>query len=131
MLTLVAFVDDHVSVLDPPVATVAGDALSVTVGSAATVTVAVAVTEPPALVAVMVYVVVADGETLRVPDALTVPTPWLMLTLVALVLDHVNVDDWPPAIEVGDALNVTVGGATTVTVAVAVTLPTALVAVIV
>ena len=73
----------------------------------------------------------AGGDTLRVPDALTVPIPWLMLTVVALVLDHVSVDDWPDAIDVGAALNVTVGGGTTVTVAVAVALPTALVAVIV
>jgi hypothetical protein len=54
-----------------------------------------------------------------------------MLTLVAFVLVHVSVEDWPGAIGLGEALKVTVGGATTVTVAVAVTLPTALVAVIV
>jgi hypothetical protein len=77
MLTPVAFVEVHESVLDWPAVRLVGEAVSVTVGNAATVTVAVAVTDPPALVAVMVYVVVVVGETLREPDAIgvTVPTP--------------------------------------------------------
>ena len=54
--------------------------------------------------------VVAVGDTLRVPDAATVPIPWLMLTVVALVVLQLKVADWPLAIEVGDALNVAVGG---------------------
>ena len=63
------------------------------------------------------------------PDAATVPMPWLIYTVVAFVLDHVSVDDDPETIEAGDALSVTVGSGVTVTVAVAVTDPTPLVAV--
>jgi hypothetical protein len=53
-LTVVALVDDHVSVLDWPAVMLAGDAVNVTVGSGVTVTVVVAVTDPPALLAVIV-----------------------------------------------------------------------------
>jgi hypothetical protein len=77
-------------------------------------------------------VVVAVGLTDLVPDAVTVPMPWLMVTVVAFVLDQVSVDAAPDVIDVGDALIVTVGsggGALTVTVAVAVTEPVAFVAV--
>ena len=52
-----------------------GDAVSDTVGSGITVTVAVAVTDPTALVAVTVYVVVEAGETLWVPAVATLPMP--------------------------------------------------------
>ena len=72
------------------------------------------------------------GLTDLVPDAATVPMPWLIDTVVAFELDHVSVDDAPDVMEVGEALIVTVGtagGAVTVTVAVAVTEPVALVAV--
>ncbi len=44
-------------------------------GAGVTVTVAVALTLPDELVAVSVYVVVADGETTRDPDAATLPIP--------------------------------------------------------
>ena len=74
----------------------------------------------------------AVGLTDRVPDAATVPMPWLMETLVAFVLDHVKVDAAPAVMEAGEALIVTVGsvgGAVTVTVAVAVTEPAVLAAV--
>ena len=65
------------------------------------------------------------------PDVATVPMPWLMLTDVALVLDHESVDAAPEAIDVGDAVSVAVGSGvvSSVTVVVAVTEPTALVAV--
>jgi hypothetical protein len=43
----VALVDDQVSVVDPPLAMLAGVAVSVTTGRGTTVTVAVAVAEPP------------------------------------------------------------------------------------
>ena len=72
------------------------------------------------------------GLTDRVPDAATVPMPWLIETVVAFVLDQVSVDAAPDVIEVGEALSVTAGsggGVVTVTVAVAVTEPVALVAV--
>lgn len=44
-------------------------------GAGATVTVASAVVDPAPFVAVSVYVVVAAGETARVPEAATVPIP--------------------------------------------------------
>ena len=69
------------------------------------------------------------GLTDLVPDAVTVPIPWSIETLVAFVLDQVSVDAAPDVIEAGEALIVTVGSAVTVTVAVAVTEPAALVAV--
>ena len=54
---------------------VVGDAESVAVGAEPTVIVTVSVTLPDELVAVMVYVVVAAGDTLREPLAGTVPMP--------------------------------------------------------
>ena len=101
-------------------------------GGALTVTVAVAVTDPAVLVAVTVYVVLEVGLTDLVPDAVTVPMPWSMATVVAFVLDQVSVDAPPEMMEAGEALNVAVGrvgAAVTVTVAVRVTEPAALVAV--
>ena len=44
---------------------------------------------------------------------------------VALVADHVKVDDWPAAIEAGAALNVMLGGGMTVTTALAEAVPPA------
>ena len=74
---------------------------------------------------------VAVGDTLRVPDAATVPMPWLMVTDVAFDVVHVSVEDWPELIVVGDADSEAVGSDPTVTVAVAVSLPAEFVAVIV
>jgi hypothetical protein len=72
------------------------------------------------------------GETLLVPEAGTVPIPWLIVTDVALVVDHVSVDEPPAVIEAGDAVSVAVGiGGVTVTEALAVAVPVALVAVMV
>ena len=74
----------------------------------------------------------AVGLTDVVPDAATVPMPWLIETVVAFVLDQVSVEDAPDVIDAGEALIVTVGsvgGALTVTVAVEVTEPAELVAV--
>ena len=73
--------------------------------------------------------VVVVGLTDLVPDVATVPMPWLIETVVAFVLDQVSVDVAPDAMDVGEALIVTVGGVMTVTVAVAVTEPAELVAV--
>jgi hypothetical protein len=54
--------------------------------------------------------VVAEGETVAVPDAGNpVPTPLSMLTELACVELHVNVELPPGATEFGDAVNVTVG----------------------
>ena len=134
MVTLVALVDVHVKVDEPPDAIVVGDALIDTVGTGAvafTVTVADDVTDPTEFVAVSVYVVVAVGDTLRLPDAATVPIPWLMVTDVAFAVLHVSVDDCPELMVVGDADSEAVGSELTVTVAVSVSLPLELVAVIV
>ena len=74
----------------------------------------------------------AAGDTLVVPAGDTVPTPWLIVIDVALVVDHVSVAALPATIETGDATSVAVGGGgVTVTVVIAVTVPVALVAVIV
>ena len=64
------------------------------------------------------------GLTLAVPDAGLLPTPLSIEIDVALVLDHVSVDDWPALMEVGEAEKVAVGaGCVTVTVAVFVVVP--------
>src|SRR6185295_5067479 len=70
-----------------------------------TLTVAVDVTGPDELVAVNVYVVVELGETLREPDAETVPMPGLMVTAVDPLTLQTRVEDPPGEIEVGDAVN--------------------------
>jgi hypothetical protein len=98
--------------------------LGVQVVLAPTLTVAAAVADPPAPVAVIVYVVVAVGLTDLVPDVPTAPIPLSIVTEVAFVLDQVNVDDCPEVMVVGLADSVTVGAPVevpTVTVAVEVT----------
>ena len=50
------------------------------------------------------------GETVREPFNDTLPMPWSILTLSALVVVHVSVDDSPSLIEGGSAKNVTSGG---------------------
>lgn len=75
MLTEVAFEVVHVSVEDWPELMLAGDAENVAVGDEPTVIVTLSVTLPEELVAVMVYVVVAAGDTAREPLAATVPMP--------------------------------------------------------
>ena len=113
----------QVSVLLLPGATAAGLAEKVICGTVITVTVVELVVVPPGPVAVMVYVVVADGVTTRVPLKATVPMPWLMLTVVAFVDDQVSVVFWPRLIDAGDTLMLTVGGWFTVTVTLAVLEP--------
>src|ERR1019366_5049548 len=85
----------------PPVAMTVGEAVKLsTLGTPPppTVTVTAAVTEvtPSAPVAVRVYVVVADGETLWLPFAATVPTPLLIVTVEApvVVQDSREVCPW-------------------------------------
>ena len=55
--------------------------------------------------------VVAAGDTVRVPPAtgVTEPMPWLMLTDVALVVDQLSVLDCPVRMVCGEAESVTVG----------------------
>lgn len=86
-----------------------------------TVVDAVAVLLP---VAVKVYSVVLVGLTTVVPDAETIPIPWLIETVVAFVVAQVKVEVFPAMIVAGEAESVAVGApACTVTVAVAVTVP--------
>jgi hypothetical protein len=125
---LVALVELQVSVAEPPLATVVGDAVSVTVGAdeAATETVTDWLPEPPGPAQVRVNVVVA----------LSAPVDWLPLVAraplqpplavqpVALVELQVSVADSPLAIEAGAALSVTAGtGDVTVTVTVRLLVP--------
>jgi len=74
-----------------------------------------------------VYVVVAVGETIRDPLALTADP--FNVTVVAFELDHWSVELWPLWIDIGIALISAVGiGAFTVTVVVSVTEPAELLA---
>jgi len=112
MLTLVASVDDHVSIADWPRLMEVGETFADTVGTGGinTVTVAVDVADPALLVAVSVYVVVLVGVTDRVPDGVTAPIPGVMLTEDALVVLQVSVDESPSVMDVGEAPRVAVGG---------------------
>jgi hypothetical protein len=75
-------------------------------------------------------VVVADGETEVEPELATRPTPLLIDTDVAPVVDQLSVDDCPGATDAGSAVRLAVGGAgLTVTVAELVVVPPAPVAV--
>ena len=79
-------------------------------GGLPTVTVTERVVVPPAPVQASVYVAVAVGETPWVPAMPLLPLQAPeAVQLVALVLDHVSVLDWPDVIEVGLAPSVTVG----------------------
>lgn len=87
--------------------------------------VALAASLPVTLLQVSVKVPVNEGETTDVPDVARVPLQLPeAVQLLALVLDQVSVDDSPSSIDVGAAVNVTVGaGGLTVTVVVAAPLP--------
>jgi hypothetical protein len=117
----VALVELHVSVEAPPLATEVGLAVRVTVGAGATVTVAVTtLLVPPVPLQLSEYEAVAlRAPVLCVPlVALAPPQLPDAVQEAAFVELHVSVEEPPPAIEVGFAVNVTVGAATTVTVAV-------------
>jgi hypothetical protein len=118
----VAFVELHVSVEAPPLATDVGFAVSVTVAAGTTVTVAVAtLLVPPAPVQISEYDVVAViAPVLCVPLIDLAPLqPPEAVHDVALVELHVSVEVPPLATEVGFADSVTVAIPGTVTVAVA------------
>jgi hypothetical protein len=125
MLTLVALDTFQQSDAWPPAAMTVGEAVKLsTVGTAPpTVTVTAAETEvtPSAPVAVRVYVVVADGETLVLPFADTVPTPLLIVTVEAPVVVQDKSEVPPLLMLVGDAAKRTIAGldAPTVTVTLA------------
>jgi hypothetical protein len=116
---LVAFVDDQVSVLALPLATLVGLALNATVGRASTVTVVDCAAVPPLPVQLSVNVLsVVSAAVEVVPDAVLLPVHApLAVQLVALVDDQVSVVVLPLVTLPGFALSVTVGRADTVTVA--------------
>ena len=108
----VALALDQVRVELLPAVMVAGDAVIDAVGTgfvwvAPTVTVDVAVVDVRSPVTVRVYIFVALGETVLVPDAATLAPS--KVTSVALVLDQVKVVLWPAAIVAGAALSLAVG----------------------
>ena len=124
---LVALVDDHVSELLPPLDTLVGFAVSVTVGAGAVVvTVTDRLVEPPlpahdnvnvvfAVSAEVVWLPLVALEPLQPPEA---------VQLVALVVVHVRVDEPPLTTEAGLAVSVTDGALeATVTVVVRLALP--------
>jgi hypothetical protein len=80
-----------------------------------TVRLATLVILPPVPVAVRIYVVVIVGLTVLVPLIATEPIPWLIETVVALLVTHVNVAKAPEEIEIGAIVKVAVGAGLTVT----------------
>ena len=121
---LVALVLDHVSVDAPPLATLVGEALKVSVGAGRMVTLTLRLTEPPAPLQLSVKVEsVVSAPVEAVPLTALVPdhAPEAR-QLAALVVVHVSVDALPLATLVGEVLKVSVGGAMATT-AVCVTLP--------
>jgi hypothetical protein len=125
-----ALVDDHVNVVEPPLATLVGFAVMVTVGcgvGGAIVTFAVAAAVPPRPVQVNV-----NADALVIEVLISLPLVFLApdqlpeaVQLVALVDDHVSVAPPPLITVVGLAVMVTVGGGATATFAVAATTPPA------
>ena len=122
----VAFVEDQVRVEVPPLVTVLGLAVSVTVGggvAGVTVTVADALADPPLPLQVRVKVLLAAVSVLLLtdPDVVRLPdhAP-LAVQLLAFVEDHASAVRLPLATIVGVADSVTdgaTGGGATVTVA--------------
>jgi len=109
----VAFVEVHVNVLLPPLATVVGADDNVTVGAGValvTETEALAWAVPPSPVQLSVNVALAFNVPLRLPESAFAPlqSPEAVHD-VAFVEVHVKVALPPLAMVVGDAVNVTVG----------------------
>src|SRR5438128_10996714 len=116
---------------DTPTATDAGLPLKLEIaGAGMTGAVVVSVTGPPSPVAVKVYVVVTEGvTTVEVP--VTAPTPWSMVSEVALLTLQDSVEELPMPIVVGLAAKLAMAGAGARTVSVVedVAIPPAFVAV--
>lgn len=116
----VALVEDQLSVDEPPLTTVVGDALNVTDGSggAVTVTVTDCVAEPPAPLQDRAKDVLAVSTPVDTePEVALFPLqPPEAVQKVALVDDQLSVDEPPLAIVVGVAVSVTDGAANCVTV---------------
>jgi hypothetical protein len=113
---VVAFVDDHVRLVDDPVVTELGFAVSVTVGNtgAVTVTDALAVPEPPLPEHVRVKLALAvSAAEFSVPLVALLPVqPPEAVQDVALVLDQVSAVVAPVVTLTGLADRVTVGAGT-------------------
>lgn len=110
MSTEVALLEDQVNVVACPAVIVVGCAESCTVGppfvggAEVTVTVVAAVVFAPAApLAVMVYVVLVVGVTVREPERLCAPIPGCMSIAVALAELQVKVATCPAWIDVGNA----------------------------
>jgi hypothetical protein len=103
-------VDPHVSIEDWPEEMEVGlaDRVAVGVETVPTVTVALAFAVPPGPVQTTLYVCVAVGDTLAVPDVPEAVKP-VPVQDVAFVELHVRVDDPPAVIEAGLAERVAVG----------------------
>jgi hypothetical protein len=119
----VALVELHVNVELPPLAITEGAAANVAAGMMLTRTVDTLLV-PPVPVHVKEYeLAIVTAPVLCVPLVALAPLqPPVAVQEVALVELHVNVELPPLAMEVGLAVNVTVGAGTTVTVAVAIEL---------
>jgi hypothetical protein len=119
MVTEVALVEVQVSVQYPPDGIETGVAVNVIVGAPRaggfTVTVAELTTCVPPLLAVAVYVVVAEGVTVTGVEAellrATDPIPLLIVTEVALLEVHVRVTVVPAVTDEGCAVSAIVGAA--------------------
>jgi hypothetical protein len=125
---LVALVDDHVSMLVPPAATLVGLAVNETViggNELATATEADWVIEPPAPTQLRLKVLFATNPVIAwLPEVTLSPDHEpLAVQLVAFVDDHVKVLVPPLAMLVGLAVTVNVGGAATETVTVWLVVP--------
>ena len=109
----VALADDHVSVAEPPLATVVGVAVRVTEGAAGCVTVTLTdcVASPPGPVHVNAKADVAvNAPVVALPDVALVPLQLPEAVQdVALVDDQVSVAAEPATTEDGAAASVTVG----------------------
>jgi len=118
---LVAFVDDQLSVVEPPVATVVGVAVNVTDGAAGCVTVTFTdcVADPPGPLQVSANAEVAVSAPVdAVPDVALLPLQLPeAVQAVALVDDQVSVAGEPETTEAGTADSVTDGAGDGVTVA--------------
>ena len=110
MLAVSALVEDQDRVTLSPAIIALGAEAIVTVGSWWTVTVTDAVPTPPGPVAVMMYVVVSDGDTVSVPLGDTDSISGSIVTVFAFVVFHERVVDSPTLILGGSAAITAVGG---------------------
>ncbi len=113
-LQLVALVDDQLSVVLPPVATLADEAVSDNVGAGTIITLTDCEADPPGPAHVIENVLLAltGAETSAPCVALSPPQAPLAVQAAALVDVQLNVVVAPEPSEVGAALRLTVGAGT-------------------